>query len=62
MKKEKYIIVIEDVSLMVGDFTNSVNSKIEDGYTPCGGLAILEDQISNRIYFYQAMILKGETK
>lgn len=50
-----YIIVIKDVTLVMDDFLKEVNNKIDEGYTPLGGLVIHEDPISHRCYFYQTM-------
>lgn len=49
-EKDKYIIV------QGGNIQNAVNLKIQQGYKPIGGIAILHDSESG-FWFSQAMIL-----
>ena len=47
---EKYIVVEHHVLRV---FTEIVNQKINEGYTPIGGIAL------KSVSFYQAMVLGG---
>jgi len=53
--QDNYIIVIRDTTMDMDDFLKEVNKKIDEGYAPCGGIAIRHDIVSHRDYFYQAM-------
>jgi len=52
---DKYIVIAKRVDMDMSDFLIEVNKKMEEGYIPCGGIAINVDAISHREYFYQAM-------
>ncbi|MBU2036884.1 DUF1737 domain-containing protein [Patescibacteria group bacterium] len=53
----KYVVVSASTLIGMGlVFEQAVNEKIEAGYKPIGGIAVVHTSEEARVTFYQAMI------